>query len=289
MPATVYTHKKSETPPVQGSLTGGMGSPTLGKKARASSKRIWGGTNGLSVMLPTSLIVSCHCYLVKRAVEVYAFILQIAGFVALGLYGVSQLQRQDPRGITILALLACGIVLTLPYAWVHHRRSRNTQRFLAGKPFRPHTFHASATAEYKHAPERVWELIRPAQVAVLIEGAAQAFKVPETPDGEGERQCFISEDGQVSCIEVVKEVPFRSAVTRSICSSLQPSVQTTYILEPSTTGCKLTRETVVESPVTVPFAQQQAFRGHNESFVEKVGHLLDRPSMRDAPTNSSGG
>lgn len=225
----------------------------------------------------------------KRAVEVYAFILQIAGFFALGLYGVSQLQRQDPRGVVVLALLACGIMLTLPYVWAHHRRGRNTQRFLTGKPFRPHTFHSSATAEYKHAPETVWELIRPAQVAVLIEGAAQAFKVPGTPEGEGERQCFISGDGQVSCVEVVKEVPYRSAVTRSICSPLQPSVQTTYILEPSTTGCKLTMETVVESPVALAIAQRQAFRAHNESFVEKVGHLLDRQSVQEVPTTSSGG
>lgn len=199
------------------------------------------------------------------------------------------MQRQDPSGVAVLVLLACGLILTLPYVWVHHRRARNTQRFLAGKPFRPRTFHASATAEYEHTPETVWELIRPAQVAVLIEGAAQAFKVPGTPDGEGERQCFISGDGQVSCIEIVKEVPFRSAVTRSIRSPLEPSVQTTYVLEPSTTGCKLTMETVVESPVTIAVAQQQALRAQNESFVNKVGRLLDRQPVRDVPTTSSGG
>jgi hypothetical protein len=217
---------------------------------------------------------------VKRAVEVYALILQIAGFVVLGLFGVSEFQRQDPRGVAVLVLLVGGLVLTLLHVWSHHRHARNTQRFLAGKPFRARTFHTSASAEYAHAPASVWELIRPAEVAIPIEGAAQAFKVPGTPDGEGERQCFIAADGQVSVIEVVKEVPFRLAVTRTICPPAQPSVATTYTLEPSTTGCKLTMETLIESPVTIAAAQQQVSQAHNESFVERVGPLLDRSSDR---------
>jgi len=213
---------------------------------------------------------------VKRAVEIYAFFLQLAGFVVLGLFGVSESQRQDPRGVVVLILLLGGLVLTLLHFWDYHRRARNTQRFLAGKSFRARTFHTSASAEYAHAPAVVWALIRPAEVAIPVDGATQAFKVPGTPDGEGERQCFISADGQVSVIEVVKEVPFRLAVTKTICPPGQLSVEITYTLEPSTTGCKLTMETFIESPLTIVPAQQRAYRAHNEGFVDKVGHLLDR-------------
>lgn len=221
----------------------------------------------------------------KRAVDVFAVILQISGFVTLGLYGVSQFQRQDPRGIAVLALLGCGLVLTLAYAWGHYRRVRSMHRMAAGKSFRAYTFHSSAAAEYGHAPEAVWELIRPAEAAILLDGAAQAFKVPGTPDGEGERQCFISADGRVSVIEVVSEVPGRSAATRAVCSPDHPSAKTTYTLVPVTAGCRLTMETLIEFPVPMTAVQQQAVRAHDRSFVEKVGHLLDRQSVQEGDHN----
>lgn len=156
---------------------------------------------------------------------------------------------------------------------------------LAGKSFRAYTFHASATAEYRHTPAAVWELIRPAEAAMLIDGAAQAFKVPGTPDGEGERQCFISADGGVSVIEVVSEVPGRSAVTRAVCSPEHPLVETTYTLEPVGAGCRLTMQTLVELPVPMPATQKQAIRVHNRSFVEKVRHLLDTQSVQELDNN----
>lgn len=252
-------------------------------------ERIATAPGGFDIILPRGPVSTCHCYLVKRAVDVYAVILQVAGFVTLGLYGASQVQRQDPRGAAVLAILVGGLVLTLAYVWGHYRRVRSTRRMAAGKSFRAHTFHSSATAEYGHAPAIVWELIRPAEAAILIDGAAHAFKVPGTPDGEGERQCFISADGRVSVIEVVSEVPGRSAVTRAVCSPDHPVVETTYTLAPIAAGCRLTMQTLIELPVPMTAAQQQEIRAHDRSFLVKVGHLLDRQSVQEVPTTSSGG
>lgn len=221
----------------------------------------------------------------KRAVDVYAVILQVAGFLTLGLYGVSQVQGEDPRGVAVLVLLGAGLVLTMAYSWRQYRNVRGTRRTLAGKPFRAYTFHASAAKEYKHAPATVWALIRPAEAAILLEGAARAFKVPGTPDGEGELQCFISAEGQVSAIEVMSEDPGRSAVTRSVCSSEQPSVKTTYSLENITAGCRLTMKVLVESPVPISAAYQKAIRKHNRDFVEKVEHILDSQFARKVDQN----
>lgn len=221
----------------------------------------------------------------KRAVSVYAAILQITGFVTLGLYGVSRFQSQDPRGVAVLALLGCGLLLTLAYFGWHYRNVRNMRRMAAGESFRAHTFNSHAAAEYGHAPETVWQLIRPAEAAMLIDGDAQAFKVPGTPDGEGERQCFISADGEVSVIEVLSEVPGRAVVTRAVCPPDLPSAITTYMLEPTTVGCRLTMETLIEFPVPMSAVQKQAIRAYERSFVEKVGQLLDRQSVQKGHQN----
>ncbi|WP_457967383.1 hypothetical protein M1E17_10945 [Arthrobacter sp. D1-29] len=216
----------------------------------------------------------------NRAVAVYAVILQMAGFVTLGVYGVSQAQRQDPRGVIVLVLLVCGLVLILTLALRQYRNIRNGRRMLAGKSFRAYTFHTSADAEYGHAPATVWELIRPAEAAILLDGAAKAFTVPGTPGGEGELQCFISAEGQVSAIEILSEDAGRSAVTRAVNSSEYASVETRYTLEPITAGCRLTMEVLYESPVPMPSAQKHAIRAHSRGFLEKVRHLLDTQSAQ---------
>ncbi|WP_421092765.1 DUF3953 domain-containing protein [Pseudarthrobacter sp. CC4] len=84
----------------------------------------------------------------------------MVGFATLGVFGISELQKQDPRGVAILALLVSGLVLTLTHIWAHNRRVRKTQRFLVGRPFRAHTFHTSASEEYAYPPADVRDAIR---------------------------------------------------------------------------------------------------------------------------------
>jgi len=51
-------------------------------------------------------------------------------------------------------------------------------------------------------------------------------------------------------------------------------VETSYTLEDSTDGCRLTIETLMEAAVPVGAAEKRMFRAANADFVEKVGGLL---------------
>ena len=210
----------------------------------------------------------------NKALGLYAFFLLIAGFVAVGVYGLARAQREEPAGVVVLVLLGGGLILALVYAWRQSRNARNTRRMLAGESFRVHAFRSSATAVFKNSGVEIWDLIRPAEFVLLTGRAVRAFNVPGTRDGENELQCFISAEGHISAIEVISEDPGRRAVTRSVCHP-EHSVETTYTLESSTDGCRLTIETFVESAVPVGAAEKRMFRAANTDFVEKVGGLLE--------------
>ncbi len=201
------------------------------------------------------------------------FFLLIAGFVAVGVYGLSQAQREDPGGVAVLVLLGGGLVLALVYAWQQSRNARNIRRMLAGESFRVHTFRSSATAVFKNSAAEIWDLIRPAEFVLLTGGAVRAFNVPGTRAGENELQCFISAEGHISAIEVISEEVGHRAVTRSVCHP-ERSVETTYTLESSTDGCRLTIEKLMDSAVPVGAAEKRMLRAANADFVERVGGLL---------------
>lgn len=122
----------------------------------------------------------------------------------------------------------------------------------------------------------MWELIRPAESAVLLGNAQRAFTVPGTPDGVGEQQCFIGGDGSVSIIEVVGEECPRWATTRVITPT-EGEVRQTYELEPTRRGCSLRIGVFLEAQATEEALKQyeQSWRGHTRQYLARLAQVLE--------------
>ncbi|MBP2216018.1 hypothetical protein [Arthrobacter sp. CAN_C5] len=88
----------------------------------------------------------------------------------------------------------------------------------------------------------VWDLIKPAESASLIEPTiTRAFRAEGTPTGVGEVQVFIQTlDGkeQVTAVEIIDEVPTQYSITRPIGGGeFAPKVG--YFLTDTTVGTRL--------------------------------------------------
>jgi hypothetical protein len=61
------------------------------------------------------------------------------------------------------------------------------------------TVRIQEAVKLRHSPEQVWALIEPAEHSVVLspESVARAFRVPGTPAGLGQQQCFVDLDGSV--------------------------------------------------------------------------------------------
>lgn len=209
----------------------------------------------------------------KTTVITYGVLLAVSGLVTLSVLGASLLQHKDPRGIAVLALVVGGLLLTFAYALMSGRKSRavaNAEK----KPPASRIYSSSASAEYPHSASVVWALIRPAEAAVtLSDDVDHAFAVPAIPEGPGERQCFFLRNGQISIIEVLSEIPERLAVTQSLLPASDASTKMTYRLEPTPVGCRLTIETLIETPDYL-IVDQQAIQKSGSEFVGKVAAVL---------------
>lgn len=179
-----------------------------------------------------------------------------AGYLAIAvLASVISYFGNQGLGLGILlaatALLAMLLVLSAVVNRRHKRAVGTAQA--ADASARTKTYSAHASEVYEHDAHTVWSLIRPAENAVLLSDALRAFKVPGTPSGVGEQQCFIGRDGSVSIIEVIGEEGPWWATTRPIAASEMNS-RSTYRLEPTSSGCTLTVGTVIEVPANAEFA-----------------------------------
>lgn len=226
---------------------------------------------------------SVNLELVKTAVLTYISILALSGLVALSVLGAVLLQREDPRGIGVLALVVGGLLMTFVLAVTQSIKTKPRKVMAHTPAFK--TITNTTTAEYPHSPAAVWSLIKPAKSATLLsENVIQAVSVPGVPDGPRERQCFFLRNGQVHIIEVIEEIPGRLAVTQALFPPSPVSQRTTYRLEPTAVGCRLTVEDCAEVPVDVSISQQ-ATQDHRESFLARVRELLDaRPAWDASPT-----
>ncbi|MCF3139055.1 hypothetical protein LRQ04_07270 [Paenarthrobacter sp. AR 02] len=216
----------------------------------------------------------------KTAVLTYVSILALSGLVALSVLGAVLLQKEDPRGIAVLALVVGGLLMTFILAVIQGVKAKPGKVTAHEAAF--NTVTTSATAEYPHSASAVWSLIKPAESATLLsENVIQAVSVPGLPDGPGERQCFFLRNGQIEVIEVVEEIPGRMAVTQALFPPSPVSQRTTYRLDATAAGCRLTVEDCVEVPVDISI-DQEATQDHRKTFLARVGELLDACSARDA-------
>jgi len=106
---------------------------------------------------------------------------------------------------------------------------------------------ATATTTIARPPDQVWEFIRPAETAPLLQPEVRrAFHVPGTPSGVGEQQAAVIEGPDGTQLAVIHEItelrPGEYAETRSV--TWPPSRQT-FRLEPAPGGTTLTYTTEV--------------------------------------------
>ena len=209
----------------------------------------------------------------KNTVYAYFGLLVVAGLVSLTLLGASLLENGDNRGFPILAVLLAGLLLTFIVSAKEDRTARRESKVPAVASTISITT-TTSTAEYRHEPAVVWAAIRPAEAAVALGvDVEHAFSVPAIEDGPGERQLFFHRNGQIHVIEIIEEIPERLAVTEPVLPPSDVGVRTTYRLEPTATGCRLTLEERVEMPSGFA-ADEQAMRQHSEAFLVSLAEHL---------------
>ncbi|MFK0007191.1 hypothetical protein ACIQTZ_09060 [Paenarthrobacter sp. NPDC090520] len=214
----------------------------------------------------------------KNTVLTYFVLMALVGMVTLSVLGASMVQKNDGRGLVVLALVVGGLLLTFIYGLTADRRGR-AQRASASRPPRYKTVTVSSSAEFPHPPSAVWALIRPAESALsLTDGVYHAVSVPPLPDGPGELQCFFHRNGDIGAIEVVQEIPEQLAVTRPVLPAGDVQTQTTYRLEIAPRGAKLTVESEFEVPEPAVMNEDMCRLYWDKHFGE-IRVLLDRQAV----------
>jgi hypothetical protein len=181
-----------------------------------------------------------------------------AGYLAIAvLASVISYYGKPELGLgIILTATAMSITLVVASAVVnrHYKRAVRSAEIAksAAAAGQTKTYSAHASETYEHDAHTVWSLIRPAESAVFLFDAHRAFRVPGTPTGVGEQQCFISRDGSATIIEVIGEEGPWWATTRPIAAG-DTNTRSTYKIEPIPTGCTLTVGTVIEVPANAKF------------------------------------
>ena len=182
-----------------------------------------------------------------------------AGYLAIAVLAsvISHYGKPELGLGVILTATAMSVTLVVASTVVNRRHKRAVRvaqkAEAAAAAGHTKTYSAHASETYDHDAHTVWSLIRPAESAVLLSDAHKAFTVPGTPAGVGEQQCFITRDGSASIIEVIGEEGPWWATTRPIAAG-EVNSRSTYRLEPTPTGCRLTVGTVIEVPANAEFA-----------------------------------
>jgi hypothetical protein len=191
----------------------------------------------------------------------YIAIIGLAGVVAGANYGLGLAMIGSLFALILLRMFCSSFVRTI------HLRSE-----LVGRPTRgpAWTFSMQESETYECDAETLFELIRPAESAVLLSDAKRAFTVPGTPDGVGEQQCFIGENGCVSIIEVMAEERPWGAHTRIVTHS-QVDSRSSYEIEPLGSGCTLTIGIAFEMPAGLRLSKKQQAK-----WRESTRHYLTR-------------
>jgi hypothetical protein len=155
------------------------------------------------------------------------------------------------------------------------RMERRWQRRWQEPPAAPvRTFRIQEAVKLRHTPQQVWRLIVPAEHGVFLspETVARGFRVPGTPEGLGEQQCFIDLDGNTLIHEVIEYAEARYAVTRMISPPTPADIRATYRVEPLGEGCILSIGMEFDAPAstTWPQNQQDEWRRFASRYLERV-------------------
>ncbi|WP_461164453.1 hypothetical protein [Arthrobacter sp. R4-81] len=136
--------------------------------------------------------------------------------------------------------------------------------------------YVSASTSIAASRRQVWQLIKPAENAILVDpDIVRGFSSPSRDDVR-EIQVFISmRDGleQVSAIEVVEEIPFELAVTRSIGATEDPSARGRDFLRETSEGA-----TILEHGqyFTLPLQAQGQLKEYELHYREFCWQYVER-------------
>ena len=149
------------------------------------------------------------------------------------------------------------------------------------------TFRIQEAVKLWHTPQQVWRLSLPAEHGVVLspESVARGFRVPGTPEGLGEQQCFVGLDGNTSIHEVMAYAEARYAVTRMISPPSPADIRATYRLEPLGEGCILSIGMEFDAPAdtTWPQDQQDEWRRGTSRYLERVRLTLAVETADERP------
>lgn len=135
--------------------------------------------------------------------------------------------------------------------------------------------------EYPYPSETVWSLIRPADLAVKLGDSANAFTVPGTPNGVGERQCFVAKDGTETFLEVLEERDGEYARVCPYPPGANAYCESTYELNRTPKGCKLVLGHEQLLPFAIPRKLQRLWEEDRQQFLLRVAQLLDSQVTQD--------
>jgi hypothetical protein len=141
-----------------------------------------------------------------------------------------------------------------------------------------------------HSREAVWRLIKPAELAPLLDPNLRVgYRVPGTPDGLGERQALELHDGATLILEVIEYEPGRRAVTRQVSPPPAEAIRHIQSVESTEVGCRYTMavEVKVTAGVRLRPVWEEAWRDTAREHFELVRTILDSGQPFVAPTRDT--
>jgi len=216
-----------------------------------------------------------------KAARIFHVALQIVGFVALCWLALVNINdRGQMAGYVLLAAVGVMTVVSFATAIRRYGQMGASRRFFMGlTDGRKRTFRLEQSTSYTQDTETVWALIRPAESAALLSPVDRASSIPGTPIGVGEQQCFIRAEGKASILEVIAEQSGRSARTKTICPSGDPT-QGTYDLQPEGTGCRLIYGVEVEGAVDFPRQYKDCWIAEAGQYLTAIAEVLNERELR---------
>ena len=167
------------------------------------------------------------------------------------------------------------------------RQEGHGQTRRPGRSAETRTVRFQEAAGLPHSPRAAWALIQPAECAPLLSSTtARGFKVPGTPDGVGEQQCFIDLEGNASVIEVIHYDVGRSATTRLVSPPPPVPTRTTFEVQPVKAGCIVRLASELDLPAGRALRPdgETEWRRWATGYLERLRRVLDReagnPSFR---------
>jgi hypothetical protein len=203
--------------------------------------------------------------------------------LAVGLLGVLGGASTGESVAAVLGLAAVVWALLLLFGIARRRSALSHARTAAFSAPGRRTFRFKESVRLGQTPEQVWAMIVPAEHATFLStNIVQGFTVPGTPDGLGQRQCFIDVDGNTSMIEVIEYQETRRAVARAISPPQAVETRTVHTVEPLDAGCLLTIGLEFDGAGTAvwPAEHERSWRVSTQDYLDRVRRTLNAETER---------